>query len=308
MSARAVGALLVALSAVAFGTMPILGVWAYRDGTSTWALLLVRFGIAAVLLALVARRRRIRMPPLRRTLALSAMGGLGYVGQAYCYFSALQYAQASLVALLLYLYPAFVAVLAAVFLRERLSAAVLVALGLALSGTALVVGGGSGRPLGIALAVAAAVIYSVYITVGSAVTAGLDPIAVALVICTSATVTAGLVVVLRTVQGQAPSFPGSLVGWAAVSAIAVFASVVAILAFFAGLQRLGPTRTAVLSTLEPVVTVVLAGWLLAESMSPVQLLGGAVVVAAVIWQALARDGARDTAREPVLVAEAPTSL
>ena len=281
------GALLVAVSATAFGAMPIFGVRAYADGTSTWALLTVRFGVAAAVMAVVLRARGIPLPDRRRWLPLSAMG-LGYVGQSACYFSALHYAQASLVALLLYLFPAFVAVLAAVFLRERLTLATAAAIGLSLAGTALVVGGGSGRTLGILLGVGAAVIYSVYIVVGTVVTAGLHPLALTTVICTAAAALSALVTGVLWTQGDPPAFPGSVSGWAALAAIAVVCSVVAIMAFFSGLQRLGATQTAVLSTLEPVVTVALASWLLAESLTGVQLLGGLVVLAAVVWQALSR--------------------
>ena len=272
--------------------MAIFGVWAFRDGTSIWALLVVRFGIAAVLLGAIMRIRGIRLPPYRRSLVLAAMGGLGYVGQSFCYFLALQHAQAGLVALLLYLYPTFVVVLAAVFLRERLTFAVLAALVLALAGTSLVVGGGSGSPLGVALAVGAAVIYSVYITVGVTATDGLDPLAVATVVCASAAVVSACAALAQAVRGAAPTFPGSVAGWAALLAIAVVCSVLAILAFFAGLQRLGAARTAVLSTLEPVVTVGLAAWLLAESMSSVQVVGGVLVLVAVVWQATVRSSTR----------------
>jgi drug/metabolite transporter (DMT)-like permease len=291
---------LVALSACAFGAMAIFGVWAYHAGTSIWALLVVRFGVAAVLMGALVRLRRIRLPPLRRSLVLAAMGGLGYVGQSFCYFVALQYAQASLVALLLYLYPAFVVILAATFLRERLGFAVVSALALALLGTSLVVGGGSGGLIGIVLALGAAVIYSVYITVGAVATAGLDPLAVTAVVCASAAGVSALGAVVQTVLGDRPSFPGSPAGWGSLLAIAVVCTVVAILAFFAGLQRLGASRTAVLSTLEPVVTVGLATWLLAESLSVVQLTGGVLVLVAVGWQA--------TVRRAVPAAEAAARL
>lgn len=293
------------LSAAAFGAMPIFGVWAYDDGTSTWALLTVRFGVAAAVMVLVLRVRGIGLPTRRQCLPLAAMGGLGYVGQSACYFTALHYAQASLVALLLYLFPAFVAVLAALFLRERLTAATAAAIGLSLAGTALVVGGGSGRTLGIVLGIGAAVIYSVYIVVGTVATAGLHPLAVTTVICGAAATVSALVTLTQAARGHAPSFPASATGWAALLAIAVVCSVFAIMAFFSGLQRLGATQTAVLSTSEPVVTVGLASWLLAESMTAVQLAGGLLVLAAVVWQALSRRPA--VAEERGLVLEAPTT-
>lgn len=285
-TARLTGVLLVALSAAAFGSMAIFGVWAQRDGIGTPALIFVRFALASVVLVGVLRVRGVGLPPLRRILPVAAMGGIGYVGQSYCYFLALEHAQASLVALLLYLFPAFVAVLAAVFLRERIGLVTAAALVLALAGSALVVGGGSGRPLGIALGIGAAVIYSIYITAGSVVTEGLDVIAVTTIVCVSAATVCGAVVAVLAATGRPTAFPSSGRGWGAVLAIALICTVVAILAFFGGLALLGPTSTSVLSTLEPVVTVGLATWLLAESLTVLQAVGGLLVLAAVVWLAL----------------------
>ncbi len=288
MSDRLLGALLVGVSAAAFGAMALFGRWAQDSGATTPGLILVRFAVAAVILVLVMRARGIRFPAVRKWLPIAAMGGIGYVGQAYCYFLALEHADASLVALLLYLYPGFVAVLAAVFLRQRIGLVTAAALILALAGTALVVGGGSGRPLGIALGIGAAVVYSIYITVGSVVTRGLDAIAVATVVCIAAAVTSGLIVTTLLATGHEVSLAGSARGWVSLGAIAVVCTAVAILTFFAGLRLLGPTSTSVLSTLEPVVTVALAAWLLGESLSFVQAAGAALVLAAVVWLALSQ--------------------
>ncbi|MEN6298306.1 MAG: EamA family transporter, partial [Anaerolineaceae bacterium] len=49
-----------------------------------------------------------------------------------------------------------------------------------------------------------------------------------------------------------------------------------------GLKRIGPTNAAMLSTLEPVVTVILAAWLFSESLPPLSLLGGGLILVAVI--------------------------
>lgn len=288
MSERLLGALLVSVSAAAFGAMALFGRWAQESGATTPGLILVRFTLAALILVAVMRARGIQFPELRQWLPIAAMGGIGYVGQAYCYFLALEHADASLVALLLYLYPGFVAILAAVFLREHIGMVTAAALVLALAGTALVVGGGSGRLLGIALGIGAAVVYSIYITVGAVVTRGLDAIAVATIVCIAAAVTSGLIVSILLVTGHDVALAGSTRGWVSLGAIAIVCTAVAILTFFAGLRLLGPTSTAVLSTLEPVVTVGLATWLLGESLSSVQAIGAALVLAAVVWLALSQ--------------------
>lgn len=304
MSDRLLGSALVVVSSTAFGAMAIFGVWAQDAGTDTMALVFVRFALAAAVLlvatAVVGRRRpgRAAVPPRRQWWPIAAMGGIGYVGQATCFFLALEYAQAGLVALLLYLFPAFVTVLAAVFLRDRPGLVTLAALAMSLGGTALVVGGGSGRPLGIALGVGAAMVYSVYIVVGSVVTVGLDPVFVSTLVCCSAAVVTGGVLVVLAAAGRPQSFPGDAAGWASLVVIAVVCTALAILTFFGGLARLGATATSVLATVEPVVTVALAAVLLDERLTALQLIGGLLVLGAVVWLALHQ-------RRPVAAVEAP---
>ncbi|CAH0447608.1 hypothetical protein LMG10661_03675 [Ralstonia syzygii subsp. syzygii] len=297
LSARAadklLGVLLIAVSAASFGTMAIFTHYAYASGANTIGLLAVRFSLAALALMVVMRVRRIGIPPWPRVAGLAAMGGIGYAGQSFAFFTALHYAPASLVALLLYLYPMFVTVLAAVFLHERLTPVALLALVLCSVGAGLTVGGAGlsgGSALGVVLGMAAAVIYSVYITVGARVTRGVDPIACTTVICTAA-VYAGL-----TVAGVPAQFPGSVAGWAASLAIAGLSTVIAILAFFAGLQKLGAAQASMLSTLEPVVTVALAALLLGESIGAAQMAGGALILAGVLW--LTRADARAGGHQP----------
>lgn len=286
MSDRLIGMVFVVISAASFGSMAIFGVWAHDDGVDTPTILFARFFAAALILAAMQYARGIPMPAPKRCGAVAAMGAIGYVGQAYCYFLALEHADASLVALLLYLYPAFVAILAAVFLHERLGAVTVGAMALALIGTALVVGGGSGAFIGFALAIGSAIIYSIYITVGSVATDGLDAMAVSTLVCTAAAVVTGGIVLARLVAGEPASLPESSRGWLSLAAIAVICTAIAIMAFFAGMARLGATTTSVMSTLEPVVTVGLATWLLNENLSAVQGIGAAGVVLAVIALAL----------------------
>jgi drug/metabolite transporter (DMT)-like permease len=291
-SRRLAGAGLILLSAACFGVMPLFGRMAYAAGADTQAVLLLRFTIAAGCLVLVMLVRRARWPRGKLALGLLAMGGVGYAGQAFSYFSALKYASASLTALLLYTFPVIVTLIAAVWLHEPLTRRKLVALALASAGLALTVGGAlDGSATGIAFGLAAALIYSVYIAVGTRLTpqAGALP--------SSTVVMAGGAVTFAAVSlFHAPAMPHAASGWLAIVAIGVLCSVVAALAFFAGLARVGASEAAMLSTFEPVVTVVLASLLLGERLSAWQLVGGAVIIAAVLL--LARDPASSASTEP----------
>lgn len=275
--------LLVAVSAVAFGAMAIFARFAYDGGADVHGVLLARFGLAgAVLAALMAATRR---PwPRGRSLAVAiGMGGLGYVGQSLCYFSALEHASAGLVALLLYAYPTIVCLLGALFLHERITGRTAVLLAVSFAGIALTLGGGRGSATGIALGLAAALFYSVYIVVGARELRGTDALASTAVVCLAAFTVLALATPLH-----APRFPQGAAAWAATVAIALVSTVVAILAFFAGLKRVGASTAAIMSTIEPVVTVGLAWLLLAEKLAPTQLFGGALVLSASVLLARTR--------------------
>jgi drug/metabolite transporter (DMT)-like permease len=287
------GPLLIVLSAVAFGCMAIFARFAYDDGVDPVSLLALRFGIAAAAMwGLMAWRRR-PAPRGGTLVALALMGAIGYVGQSLSYFTALTMASAGLVALLLYLYPVMVTVLSAVFLGERLTRAKAVALGLALAGTALTIGPpGGGRMLGIGLGVLCAVIYSVYILVGSKVSPRAGAIPATAVIMTSAAVVYWAICAVR---GFHP--PRGATGWVAVLALALVSTVVASVTFFEGLERVGPTTAATLSALEPAVTVALAVTVLGEPLTWMGVVGGALILAAVVG--LARAGQPDESEASV---------
>src|SRR5919201_3382605 len=282
---RSMGTLLCLGSGAAFGAMAIFGKLAYGEGATVGTLLSVRFVLAAVLFwALLAARgavREARALPRRDVGMGLALGACGYALQAGLYFAALQRIDASLLSLLLYTFPAIVAAAAIALGRERLDRHRLVALGLALGGLSLVVAGaGTGAldPLGAALALAAAVVYSTYILVSDSAVARVQPMALAALVCSGAavTLTAGSAAVgeLR---------PGDLTaaGWGWLGCLAAVSTVGAISLFFAGLERVGPTSASILATIEPVVTVMLAFLVFGERLGAVQLAGGALVLTAV---------------------------
>src|SRR6185436_13405857 len=244
-----------------------------------------------VLLAVAAVTGALRGLPRRSVLAGLGMGAIGYAAQSGLYFGALKRMDASLHALILYVYPALVLIGAVALGRERASVRRVAALRIALAGTALVLAGaasGSLDALGTAMGFGAALAYTVYILTGDRVGAGVPPVALAAFVCLGATCTFALASVVR----GGPQLGFGAAGWAWVGAIAVASTVAAILCFFAGLARVGPSAASILSTLEPLVTVALAAAAFGESLGAVQLVGGALVVVAVLvmqWPAR-RDG------------------
>jgi drug/metabolite transporter (DMT)-like permease len=288
---RLLGMILIVVSAAAFGTLAIIGRYAYAAGMDVLTLLFLRFSLSAGVMVILLAARREQLPRGMTLLQLVAMGAIGYVGQAFSYFTAIKYASAGLVALLLYLYPVFVMILSAVFLHEAITRWKLAALGLALVGLALTVGPAGGQWLGVMWALLASVIYSLYIMVANRVVKEGSAIQSSTVILAAAGVVSGLLMV-----STGPHLPTTGAGWAAVAAIVLVATVIPIVTFLAGLQRIGPTNAAMLSVLEPLVTVLLAALLLGETLRLMTLLGGGLILAAVLL--LARSELSTAARVP----------
>jgi drug/metabolite transporter (DMT)-like permease len=280
------GTLLCLGSAAAFGAMAVLGKLAYDGGATVGTLLAVRFLLAAVLFwALVlagGAAHELRALGGRDLGIALALGACGDAIQAGCYFAALERIDASLLSLLLYTFPAMVAAAAVALGRERIDARRVGALVLASGGLALVMAGaGAGAldPLGAALGLGAAVVYSTYILVSEGIVARVGPRLLSALVCTGAAVTLTLGSALL---GEFR--PGELTaaGWGWLACLAVVSTVAAVSLFFAGLKRVGPTTASILSTAEPVVTVLLAFLVFGELLGAVQLLGGALVLGAVL--------------------------
>jgi drug/metabolite transporter (DMT)-like permease len=287
-----VGFLLCLASAVAFGAMAIFGKLAYDDGATVGTLLSVRFLLAAALFwALVActgAARRLRGLSRRDLCTALALGGIGYSAQAGAYFAALDRLDASLLSLLLYTFPAMVTVAAIALGRERANLRASAALALSSAGLVLVLAGaasGSLDPVGTLLGLSAAVIYTTYILTSAGIAGRVDPLVLSALVCTGAAATLTLG---SAVRGDLHPEALSPAGFGWLAGIAVVSTVIAVTLFFAGLRRVGPTTASILSTAEPVTTVGLAYLAFGESLGPAQLVGGALVLAAVPVLATAR--------------------
>jgi drug/metabolite transporter (DMT)-like permease len=275
------GAALVLASAVAFGVMPVFGKLAFEAGVSVTTLLAVRFAIAAPLLwAGVAVRKAYPRVPRGVKLRALALGGFGYAVQSGLYFAALSRMDASVLSLILYGYPAMVTGAAIILRREPASRRRLAALVTASLGIVLVL-----------LGVGASLTYTTYILVSDAVTAHLEPLPLAAFVATGAVLT---LVPFGLITGSL-DFGFAPDGWLWIALAACVSTVSAMLLFFGGMTRVGPSTAAILSTLEPPVTVGLAFLAFGEALGAIQVLGALAVLGAAVIVNLPVTRSRDSA-------------
>lgn len=292
--------LLVLLSAVSFGSISILTVFAVREGMAILNLVFWRFLFAAIALFVLAHAP-VRMH-WRAGIGLFAIGGLIQAVCTYMSLSALRFVPASVVAFLFFTYPAWLALTGAARGTDPLTLKRGGILLLAMAGVALMIGipgvGASTHlnPIGIVLGLAAALLYSTYLPIVNHLQRVIPPIAASFYIILGALLTFFLagVVSSRPWIPDAPTLgllaaPPTLAAWVHVLLLAIVSTVIAFLALLGGLRILGATRTSIIATTEPFFTTMLAIVLLAERLSWTTLVGGACIATAVVVIALEQE-------------------
>ncbi|HEX7276537.1 MAG TPA: DMT family transporter [Acidimicrobiales bacterium] len=285
--ADAVGVALAALGATGFGVTIVLGRVLADDGIGVATALSVRFALAAAfLLALAAVRRSPLLPAPGERVQVFVLGAVGFAGESTLFYLALERGTAASVALLFYAYPVMVTVAELALGWSRLRPRVLAALAVSVAGTVLVVAAGDELGIstaGMALALGAAMGFAAYLLACTRFAHRSDPLARA----TWASVGA---CAASLAWGLASSDLASPVDrWPTLISYGL-ATAVAFACMFAGLSRLGASRTAVVMTLEAFVAVALAAAFLGESLVPAQLVGGAAIVAAAVVVGRAGNG------------------
>jgi drug/metabolite transporter (DMT)-like permease len=294
------GFLTVLGSAALFGTLGPLSRFAYDLGVdpAAWVAWRGLIGLLTLLVVIAWRARTGASPVIgpgrlsrHARVSLLVAGLMGFTLNVGMFF-AFDLVTIALALLCFYTYPAMVAVVNLALGRERLDAARLVALGLALLGMTAVVAsqldpaaGIRLDAIGIGLALGAALSQTVYVVV-SRDGYGEVPTEQAIAVVMVITVIGAALVALG--RGSAASLVPPLDAPGLVPLLlftGVFAAAIPSLGFLAGIRAIGGLRAGILMLFEPVVGVVLAAWLLAESLVPIQVVGAvAILAAAVILQ------------------------
>jgi len=132
---------------------------------------------------------------------------------------------------------------------------------------------------GASFALSAAFVYSFYILAGNGISKRVDPLVMSAFITSAA---AYSFIVLNLMEGTF-SFQITWKGMGATASIAIFSTVIAIYTFFLGLERLGPSKASIISTFEPVFTILIATIFFQETLTFTQLIGGALILLSVLF-------------------------
>ena len=280
----AVGAAVI--SALCFGSLAVLASAAYQRDAEPLQLLVWRFGLATVLLAaFLGIRSPESLKTTRGDLArFAVLSGAGYGAASLCFFFALRYADASVVAILLYTYPAMVVIAERFITRAPLRGSRIAAVAATFAGCVLVIDplseSGAVSPVGIVLGLGAAAGYASFSMLSQHWLKGRSRGGL-MVYMFGFTALLALAAALLTGSTVSATAWTSEV-WLLLAAIVVFPTFLAILLYFAAIRSLGAAQAALISTTEPVFTIALAAVVLGEALSPVQWAGAACVIGGVV--------------------------
>jgi len=288
LSQQTKGALLVLMSAAGFSTLAIFIKIAYAAGANTITILTMRFLLASICLWILLKALAISPRITIKTgMKLCLMGILGYGSMSFLFAASLQYLPASLSEMLLFTYPTLVSILSFLIGDEKFNGQKGVALFICLVGLFFILGVSfTGiSHLGIMLGLSCAVIYSCYILIGNRVLKNVH----SLVATTYVSSAAAFAFAAYSITTDQLILAIPLMGWLALIGTASFGTILGILGFFAGLSKIGAANASIISTAEPVLTVLLSVLVLGEELTFLQFLGGLLIIASILLLQLCTD-------------------
>lgn len=281
------------LAAAGFAAVSIFTSLATATGLTLATVLAWRYTLSAVaLVAFVGARNYKRIRP-NEMMRLVALGGGGQALLVFVALSALKYIPAATLAFLFYTYPAWVALVQSLRGAEKLDGRRALALLLSFAGIGVMVGlpsAGAGADgaldwRGVALALSAAAIYGAYIPMMRWLAKD-HPVAP---VSAYGKIGSALAFLVLAVADQSFTYVMEPRTWLVIGALALFSTVLPGVFFLMGLVRLGPVRTAIVSTVEPFLTAVLGVVVLSQALTLPTVLGGALIIGAVVMLQFRRD-------------------
>jgi len=286
-SARNYGVLCAVLGAFGFSFKSVLIRSAYRHGVDAETLLCLRMGYSLPLLLLMALALE-HMPPTvlsrRDWFELSVLGLLGYYLASYLDFLGLRYITAALERIVLFIYPTLVVLLSAMFLGTPLTRKTVLVLVASYAGVLLSVAGNlrfglHATTVGVALVLASALSFALYLLRSGQTVQRLGSTVVTIYATAIACVACVLqFVLLRPFSALHQPWQVHAIG----VALALFSTVLPIWLVTEAIRRLGASTAAMIATLGPVLTILLAYLFLDEPLNLVQLAGAALIVLSVM--------------------------
>lgn len=266
-----------------YGANPLGALPLYADGINTCSVLFYRYAIAVVVLAVVMAVGRKPLAVSRRDLAIMALLGVLFAASSLSLFMSFLFMGAGVASTLLFVYPVMVAVIMAVFFKERVTRSTVLAIALALTGVALLYKGDGGKPLsgvGVSLVMVSSLTYALYIIIVNKSPLRMSSVKMTMYVLTFSVAVA--VAMSFTDPANHLQLLHTPRQWGLALLLAVVPTVLSLLLMVIAVHDVGSTPTAIMGALEPVTAVVISVALFGELVTARLVIGIVLILAAVL--------------------------
>ncbi len=278
MTSKIKGLLCGIASAITYGLNPLGALNLYRDGVNVDSVIFYRYGLAMIVLAGVMLLQKKSFVIGRRELLLCFLLGFIFAMSSIALFSSFHYIEAGVACTLLFIYPVMVAVIMALFFKERITIAAGLSIAMAITGVGLLYYGGGEMALntaGMLMVMSSAVAYALYIVILNRSKLYLPPVTLTFFIMLFGT----LAIALHSLFGEEYRLQ-LLTGaeqWLWVLMLAIVPTVFSLILMAVALKNIGATPTAILGALEPVTAVTIGVVIFNESFT-VRIAAGMLLI------------------------------
>lgn len=258
MTERLKGTLCGIIAAICYGTNPLGALSLYQEGINASSVLFYRFSLAAVLLAGLMLMQKKSFGVTRKELPVLAALGILFGISSLSLFTSFHYMDAGIASSLLFVYPVMVAVMMAIFFKEKLSFITVLSIALSMAGIVLLYRGDGSSTLsifGVMLVMVSSLTYAIYIIIVNKSTLVMSSVKLSFYVLLFCIVT----VAVRSFLGdgnhiQLLTTP-SMWGWALM--LALVPTVTSLVLMVIAVHAIGSTPTAIMGALEPLTAVVI---------------------------------------------------
>lgn len=265
-----------------YGTNPLGALYLYEDNINANSVLFYRFALAVVMLGMLMMAQGKSLLVSMKELALLAVLGVVFSTSSITLYFSFCFMDAGIASTLLFVYPVMVAVIMAVLFKEKLSAAAIFAIVLALTGIALLYEGDGGATLstvGVLLVMLSSLSYAVYIVVVNK-----SPLRISSLKLTFYVLFFGMLTILANsfitgIHIQMLTTPRM---WMCALMLALLPTVFSLVLMVISVHEIGSTPTAVMGALEPLTAVVIGVMVFGEQLTLRLSVGIVLILVAVI--------------------------
>lgn len=282
MNSKVKGTICGILAAISYGTNPLGALNLYADGLNANSVIFYRYALATLILAAIMIIQRKSFAVTRREFKVLLALGVLMAGSSLALYCSFNFMDAGIASTILFVYPVMVAVIMAVFFKEKVTPVTIVSIVMALSGISMLYKGGDGAVLstvGVILVIISSLTYAVYIVVVNKSSLRMSSVKLTFYVLFIGT----LMIILYSFTGDSARLQSitSVHSLFYALLLAVFPTVISLILMVIAVHNVGSTPTAVMGALEPITAVCIGVFVFGEVFTMRLAVGCLLILAAV---------------------------